>query len=190
MDDISQAILSVLDDVEQPLWKNRIYERLNDRVAELPRIESVSVQTVGRRVDYLLEEGYLESCIVSPDQINRDLIIAYKPSDTGRDAVATWRRQLLEDVARAYLFDHVDAPVEKPALVELLRTTFQFDAATVEALQNEYTYDELAVFLTLHHLDQWTAELSDSIGLDDTFTTQNTAEGELFADLLPQDALE
>ncbi len=54
------------------------------------QLNTVSVQTVCRRVDTLRDNGLLESCIISPDGIKRDLIIAFTTTDKGCAALQTY----------------------------------------------------------------------------------------------------
>ncbi|WP_207587087.1 hypothetical protein [Halomontanus rarus] len=84
--------LAILDTVrEQALWKKRLYEQLAQR-AQIDRyLATVSLQTVARRVDKLRENGYLQSCIISPDDLNRDLIIAFRASEAGVTALTEYK---------------------------------------------------------------------------------------------------
>lgn len=77
IDLLDLQILAILRD--DPLWKKRIAHQINN----------VSVQTIGRRVDALHDKGLLESCIIAPDDIKRDLIIAFETTETGRAALQT-----------------------------------------------------------------------------------------------------
>lgn len=74
---IDLQILAELRD--DPLWKKRIAHQ----------IDNVSIQTIGRRVDALRDKGLLDSCIIAPDDIKRDLIIAFETTEQGRAALQT-----------------------------------------------------------------------------------------------------
>lgn len=76
LDLTNYRILYILYD--EPLWKNEIHERLQRHEAE-----TVSVQTVGRRVDQLQDAGLVNAKMVSPESIQRDLIIAFETTDLG-----------------------------------------------------------------------------------------------------------
>lgn len=77
VDLLDLQILVILRDA--PLWKQQVANQ----------IDTVSVQTVCRRVDTLRDNGLLESCIISPDDIKRDLIIAFTTTEQGCAALQT-----------------------------------------------------------------------------------------------------
>jgi hypothetical protein len=84
-------------------------------------MEPVSLQTVGRRVDALHDEGYLENTIVSPQNVPRDLIIGYILTDNGEQAVEAKRHELLRETVRDELFGDTDHPeIDRDVLAELL----------------------------------------------------------------------
>lgn len=120
-------ILKQIYDADQPPWKNRIHEQQSGLFTE-----PVSVQTVGRRVDALQEDDYLESCITSPDEIKRDLIIAFKLTDKGEDALIKKRRELLLKEVRTEIFQHetVEDRMNREATVELACSEFGLDEAS------------------------------------------------------------
>lgn len=139
-----------LYDADQPLWKNRIHEQYEERFDD-----TLSVQTIGRRVDSMHDAGLVESCILSPDNVNRDLIIGYMLTDTGRDALARERRDILLDAAQPTLFratstDTEERPISKTELVDLLCDEFQLDGDTGTRLEQEYSWDELTVLAIVY----------------------------------------
>lgn len=153
-------ILKCLEDTSKPLWKNMIHE-------QQPRIlgGKVSVQTVGRRVDKLRDEGMIDSCIVSPEGIKRDLIIAFKLTETGKDALHTKRRQLLLDAVQEEIFRGA-APehnLDRDALIELIGDEFELGTEGQNLLHNEYNREELLTFLTLYYVK---GELEDILHQD------------------------
>ena len=77
LDECDQEILEAVED--RPFWKNKIWERISvDR----------SVQAVSRRVENLVEDGYLENTFIEPSDLNdRDLIVAFKLTEDGRDVI-------------------------------------------------------------------------------------------------------
>lgn len=77
LDLLDLQILGILQD--DTLWKKRIANH----------IDTVSIQTIGRRVDTLRDNGLLDSCIISPDDIKRDLIIAFETTEQGCAALQT-----------------------------------------------------------------------------------------------------
>ncbi|NUB91086.1 hypothetical protein HT576_08640 [Haloterrigena sp. SYSU A121-1] len=75
LDALDLEILAVL--TNNPLWKQKLYETLGKK----------SIQTIGRRVNDLQDGDLLASCILSPNSLNRDLVIGYKTTDRGRTAL-------------------------------------------------------------------------------------------------------
>ncbi|NUC70710.1 hypothetical protein HTZ84_00010 [Haloterrigena sp. SYSU A558-1] len=78
LDLLDLEILAVL--THTSMWKKKLHETL----------EKKSVQTIGRRVEQLQTEDLLESCIVNPDEVKRDLIIAYQTTASGREILKTY----------------------------------------------------------------------------------------------------
>jgi DNA-binding PadR family transcriptional regulator len=184
-------ILHCLHTADDPLWKNLIHEEYNDEFTE-----SLSEQTIGRRVDDLHDAGLLQSSIRSPDDINRDLIIGYQLTDSGRTVLIQKRRDILLTAAKPTLFradqtEDADRPIPKEELVELICAEFQLDRATGELLRTEYTWEELTilviVYLVKHRaidvltdtdLDQITDIIVQSPEIADVFTYQITSENQ------------
>lgn len=71
LDAIDLELLCLLAD--EPLWKTKAHERLGKR----------SIQTIGRRINKLQDHGLLTTHILAPDDLNRDLIIAFTTNDAG-----------------------------------------------------------------------------------------------------------
>jgi hypothetical protein len=97
IDNMDFSILKTIADADGPLWKKQVHRRIQNRLQTLPASDSVSVQTIGRRIDRLKEDGYLAPCIVRPEGINRDLIIAFETTETGRNAVYSQQDDLLRE---------------------------------------------------------------------------------------------
>lgn len=157
------AILKCVRDQGSPLWKNKIHECIADRVAVLPLPEPVSVQTVGRRVDALVEAEYLESCIVSPDGIQRDLIIAYQLTDRARDTLQEKTETYLKRLVRTEVFDDEQlAGMGKPAILELMQERFDLAEDIREDLR-QLGRGELVILLTLYYVRE---EITDVLSQD------------------------
>ncbi|MDY6769385.1 MAG: hypothetical protein SVU88_00265 [Candidatus Nanohaloarchaea archaeon] len=110
LDRIDLAILTVLRDADEPMWKKDVHRTLR-RSASFPAAASdISVQTTGRRIDTLNEAGLVEPSIITPEELNRDLIIAYELTGEGKAALAAERRRLLRDHARPTCPDRVELP--------------------------------------------------------------------------------
>ncbi len=79
------------------MWKKDIHRTMQEDPAIPDDIADISVQTAGRRVDALNEADLLEPEIITPDGLNRDLIIAYELSPAGKDAIREKRESVLRD---------------------------------------------------------------------------------------------
>jgi len=159
IDTVDYAILKIIGDHDQPLWKNRIHKRLTGCLEELPGVDSVSVQTVGRRVDRLRDAELLSSCIISPEAIKRDLIIAFKLTDSGADAIEQKQEEFLRETVKQQVFDQNGAALSKPVISELIRNHFDLNPEIKQTLLEEYTSDELATFLTLYYVKRQVADV-------------------------------
>ncbi len=154
IDDIDYTILKCLHDADEAFWKKRIHQEIQDRWAELPITDEMSLQTVGRRVDKLHDEGYLENTIVSPQNVPRDLIIGYNLTDAGQDTVTSKREILLKKIVRNELFSDETTPtIGQKALAELINNEFGLDGHTVETA-NHYSRDELLLLLGTYFLEK------------------------------------
>lgn len=102
LDKMDYALLTCLEEAETGLWKKELHAELERRATEFPGNVTRSIQTVGRRVEKLHEAAYIESCIVRPDNIPRELIIAYTTTEEGLEAVQEKRSALLKRYVAAY----------------------------------------------------------------------------------------
>lgn len=73
-DECDRQILEAVSD--RPLWKKKIQETIDT---------DESVREIAQRVEDLVEEGYLTSTIIEPDEIHPELIIAFKLTDRAGD---------------------------------------------------------------------------------------------------------
>lgn len=179
IDEVNYAILKLVDESDTPLWKNKLHSQLSERSHTFPAVDSVSVQTIGRRVDWLRDNNYLDSCIISPDGIKRDLIIAFNLTDKGYTALEQKEDELLQDAVQHAMFSNEFTP-EKPVLAELLATHLDLGQDQHDTLLDRYTTEELEVFLTLYYLrnqihdvfstdtDRFTSLVQQSDAIDDT----------------------
>lgn len=152
IDNINYAILKCLQDTDEALWKKRIYQELQDRHEILPFADDVSLQTVGRRIDTLHDEGYLENTIVSPQDVPRDLIIGYAITERGQNTIELKRETLLQKLVRNELFSSdAESSVGQKALAELTNNEFGLDGRTTETADH-YSRDELLVLLGTYFL--------------------------------------
>lgn len=138
-------------------WKNKVHGYIEDNQDALPGMGEKSVQTVGRRIDELHEAGYVESCILSPDTINRDMIIGYKLTADGKQAVRQERQRLLKKQTlaggEAILFPDkdVDVSISRDALIELLCDEFDINDAVRDDVVTECSTQELVAVLISHY---------------------------------------
>lgn len=173
IDNIDFAILTLINNADRPLWKNRIHERLHDRQERLPITNGVSVQTVGRRVDTLQEEEYLETVIASPDDLKRDLIIAFKLTKDGKDVLRGKRESLLKELIHDTIFrDEKRTDIGKEALVSLINDHFH-SGDTPELSADEHEEKELLSILTLYYAEE---EAMHIFGKDDKQELYETVE--------------
>lgn len=148
------AILTAISEADKPLWKKAVHERLHEREESLPG-SNVSVQTIGRRIDTLTKNDYLENVIVSPDNLARDLIIAFKLTDEGKAAIAEKRRELIKNVVRTNIFPEdrqTDVP-QKP-IIEMIGDEFNLNEEAKTVLAERYDAAELAAVLTMYYAEQ------------------------------------
>lgn len=153
IDDVDFSIMKIIRDSRSPLWKKEIHRKLTDG-GGLPNVQEVSVQTVGRRVDALHEDGHLESCIISPNEINRDLIIAFKITDQGHDVFAGKRREILRDYIfrSSILTDRETEPTSNTdILAELMVDELELGDTHLETLKDREARELLAL-LAVHYL--------------------------------------
>lgn len=166
LDEVNYSILKTIQDHDGPLWKNRIHESLKEREPELPEMNGVSVQTVGRRVDRLRDEGLLDSCIISPDGIKRDLIIAFKLTGEGEQALAKKREEFLKHTVQQMMFSDDATDLSKSALVELMKAEFELDDETKSFIATEYTKEELSTLLAVYYVKQRVVDVFDDANMD------------------------
>lgn len=178
IDAVDFSILTCIGTEEGPLWKNKIHECIEARADELPIPEPVSVQTVGRRVDRLNQDGYLDNAIVSPESLKRDLIIAFDLTEKGETAIRSMRTTLLRDAARREIFaaERVEG-LSKAALIRLMQEEFGLDDDICQRMEADYSRDELVMLLGMHFAEQQATDIFDDDklrALRDTMADQET----------------
>lgn len=154
IDDVDFSILNVIAKDDAPLWKKEIHRGLSETPHALPNVREVSVQTVGRRVDDLHDDGYLESCIISPRDINRDLIIAFKITDAGEAARHRKREELLRDhVYHTFSRGNADLSADTDTLATLTVDEIGLDADLREELADTEPLELLTLLLLYYTRD-------------------------------------
>lgn len=151
IDAVDYAILTCVAE-HNGVWKKQVHEWISSNCDRLPEMDDVvSVQTIGRRIDQLHGQGLLETCIVSPDEISRDLIIAYKLVDAGDETMSVKRQEFLRAAVMqtrdALLSDYNgdDLPVNRTALLELICDEFAISGATRDELKQCSTQEILGM---------------------------------------------
>lgn len=166
IDNIDYAILKCLRDADASYWKKRVYQELADRKEFLPVTDEVSLQTVGRRIDKLHSDGYLENTIVSPQDVPRDLIIGYQLTEDGANVLETKRETLLQEIVREELFgDNGRFDLNQKALAELVNNEFRVDGYAVETAEH-YSRDEMLVMLGMYFLKKKADTVFDDMQID------------------------
>ncbi len=154
LDDVDFSILKAFWDSENPLWKKRVYRYVEQHIDELPLQETVSEQTVGRRIDDLLNEGYLESVITDPDAVDRELIISYRLTDPGRSTMDAKRMEYIRDIVRSDIFRDFrrqDAPINP--IISVFVDEFDLTARERDFLRNRFDATQIAALLALYYVE-------------------------------------
>lgn len=154
IDAVDYAILKSLDE-NGASWKKRVHTWVEENIDRLPTMEAHSLQTFGRRLDQLNEDGLVESCIISPDEVERQMIIGYKLTMDGKTALGIKRNAVLRDKivrsAEALLTQtERDVPIDREALIELLVDEFDMSVKARE-LMEECETQELIALLAIHY---------------------------------------
>lgn len=155
IDAVDYAILKCLAE-NDGCWKKQIHDWVNAHVDELPAITEKSAQTIGRRTDKLHEQGFIESCILSAESVNRDLMIGYKLAEPGRNMLQEKRRELLRgnviQSAEAILTGDTgqETDIERKALIGLMVDAFNLDEHTRENLLPQLDTEEITGLIAVH----------------------------------------
>ncbi len=162
LDMLDYALLKVMADEGKPLWKKRVHEHITERYGDFPQTTpNVSVQTIGRRVDRLASKGLAENLIIEPDNLNRNMVIAYTLTDDGEDALRRKQEMLLKQVIRHNIFPEDEDPhLSKTALIEVMQDFYEFED-TVKDQFTQYAYEEIITFLTIRYARKNTVDVLD-----------------------------
>ncbi len=158
------TVLFTVQQHESPPWKNKLHGWIVDNADRLPLSDGVSVQTVGRRVDDLVQRNFHETVIISPNDIKRDLIIAFRLTENGEAAITAKRETLLKQAVRQHMFnDETETRLHKNAVITLLLHKFGWDEHLRSNLENRYSIEEIATFLAMTYIDE---EATNLLGND------------------------
>lgn len=152
IDEVDYAILSCVGEYDA-VWKKRVHDLVSDRCPEFPHMDAVSVQTVGRRINKLQENGLLESCILSPDELNRDLIIGYNLTEDGERAVREKRERFLKNEL-LYLSEQavignqpLDTDITREAYIKLIADEFGISESVRDSVLEKCGTIEISALL-------------------------------------------
>lgn len=177
VDKVDYAILTVLEDTDSPLWKKRIHTAMTEQEDKLPGHPDVSTQTIGRRVDTLHDNALIQSSIVSPEDLKRDLIIAYTLTAEGEAALKEKREQLMEDCAAADTCD-------KPVMIHLLTYALALSPDEQERLK-EWRPDNVRALIKFYDVRRYLnteADLDEIIGFIENIEEETSKQ---FVTILP-----
>lgn len=161
IDNVDYAILKSFYGTNEPLWKKRVYEYLKEQKDYLPIEDAVSVQTVGRRMDRMKYERYLENVVVSPNDTPRNQIIAYVLTEKGENALETHRDRLLKHALKQHLFpEETKQEMTKPSLIRLMQEQYEFSDDIKDQLM-EYERDSIIAFLLIQYAQKEFVDILD-----------------------------
>ncbi|MDY6778844.1 MAG: hypothetical protein SVU32_09335 [Candidatus Nanohaloarchaea archaeon] len=148
IDATDYSILKVLENSEQGLWKNEIHRRILDSIDTIPGLNSLSIQTVGRRVNSLYEDELLDAYLKNVESVNRTLITVHHLTEKGKKELDQYREHLL----RTYLLRHMEDRLltqEEPTICEAtLRDVFcSHHDISPQELDTELTVDCILSYL-------------------------------------------
>lgn len=131
-------------------WKKRVYDHLLAHRHELPGLEQITLQEVGRRIDKLHDSGHLDTCILSPEEVNRDLVIGYHVTEHGHDAAKRKRKSLLQKHVlqpERRGEENLDRSMNRSVLITLMCDEFQIDDVTRKSVLEECETQDLMTSL-------------------------------------------
>lgn len=143
LDKVDYALLSCLRD-NGGLWKKKIHEELQARAEEFPGDIDVSSQTVGRRIEKFHEKTYVSTTIINPDDLPRDLIIAYNLTEEGAEMLREKRLDLLKE----YSFS--DEDIEHRQLLNLLEDHLHLEPEEREFLEESTEIEDLRLLAGIY----------------------------------------
>lgn len=154
---LDYAIMKTVNDSEDPLWKKKIYEQICSNNGTLPALDSVSVQTVGRYVDEMVENGLVDTTLTNPEDLSRSFIVAYNLTERGEQALDEKRETILKEKvvesASGILEPFEDTDLEKSAVIALMEDEFDLTEDMVEFLETEFAPREVMTLLAMYYFN-------------------------------------
>lgn len=155
---LDYAILKTLSSSEKPLWKKKIHEEICSHRGELPAITTVSVQTIGRHIDALREDGLVEPTFVRAEGLDRDFITGYGLTPDGERALGEKRERILKEKvissANTLLGPFEEPEIEKKAVIELMKDEFEVSDDIVRLMQDEFSREELVSIIAMYYFNR------------------------------------
>lgn len=163
IDATDYALLVCLAEAAEPIWKKRVHERLQSPELSLPGNTELSLQTIGRRINELHEQGLVETEITHPEDASQNLIIGYTLTDTGIHALNEKRGDIIGSYAIQQNTDLTSK--DRETLLQLLRDELELTEEEYKTL-HDHSIEELRVFTLAYYahslvastLDEQTAE--------------------------------
>ncbi len=124
IDEKDFAILKILESSGSPLWKKEIHRRLDKNIEKMPLDSTFSVQTVGRRVDRMVDDGLLESFFIKNENVNRMLIKSFYPTEKGLDMLVGKRESFMENWLNGTLLNDKKEDFEENVLNEVFANLY------------------------------------------------------------------
>ena len=125
------------------LWKKAIHEKLKSDNCVCSEGMTLSLQSVGRRVDNLQKNGCLQAALLHNPQPGRSYVVGFGISDEGLEEMERIRKEygifIVQEVAKAHLsgqFGGLDN-ISKGILSELVESELQMDGIERDLLDRE-----------------------------------------------------
>lgn len=114
IDETEFSILTTIERSQTSLWKKEIHRRVLDSTESIPGLESISIQTISRRVQDLYDDHLLKARLTNTEEVNRTLITTYQLTDKGREALDGYRESFLKDWALTHLHSQLSESAAQP----------------------------------------------------------------------------
>ncbi len=105
IDQTAYCILLTLKTASQPLWRTKLTDRINEKRSAdgcfLNREKDVNAQTIGRRVNNLVQRGYLDTSLTHPDSVGRYLR-CYRPTRKAEASLQAVSEEMIDQLVVEY----------------------------------------------------------------------------------------
>ncbi|MDY6770772.1 MAG: hypothetical protein SV186_02315 [Candidatus Nanohaloarchaea archaeon] len=148
------SVLKTIQTSDTPLWKKEIHRQILDGIDSLPYLDSVSIQTIGRRVEQLYDDRYLKAKLTQTDEVNRTLITTYHLTEQGQQAIEDYREKLLRDWVVTNLTSHLNGSSGPDACLTAITEVFCSHFGIRDDQIEPVSEQQLLAALTDYFLDQ------------------------------------